>query len=416
MPSMMSQMFGGFDGSNMGMNMNAMGAGAGFNNQNQYGGSWMAGQDTYNNNAYGNGGYGNQGGYNVSGNYNSMNDQSYANNDSHRGYGRQGFQNRRGRRGYYNGGYGRNNYNQMHQGNQYGYANQNGSTQQAYSSHHGGEKFSHVNGGSFSTGEQAAQGGATAEEAEAQMMKDLAPGGQHDFDEELGRRPSVDETMKSSPENAENAETSISSNFKGTIPIEATTEEATEANDHVDMAVADGEQTSDEKADFHEQPSLAAESAAATAATPDVTANDKEDFVESRGIEGDDGVADPTPQPIQTFISDEPRSRNAMPPPAPSMSVGPTLQGARGLGRPGGHMPSIASQIVEISPIESNGIGVVGAPTGPRALRQGLPNTGRSGWNPSSASNPAASESTRSDGRGRSRRQANKPNAINKGY
>ena len=405
MPSMMSQMFGGFDGSNMGMNMNAMNAGVGFNNQNQYGGSWMASQDAYNNNAYGNGGYGNQGGYNNSGNYNNMNDQAYANNDFHRGYGRQGFQNRRGRRGYYNGGYGRNNYNQTHQGNQYGYSNQQGSTQQMYQAHQS-EKFSNVNGGN-STADQVTQEGVTSEEAEAQMMKDLAPGGQHDFDEELGRRPSLDETMKNSSENAENADTSISSNFKGTIPIDATTEEATEANDRVDMAIADGEHTSNKKTDLDEH---SIQDVEPTAATADAATNENKEPVEPNGIEGDDGTPDPTPQPIQTFISDEPRSRNAMPPPVTSTSVGPVSQVARGFGRSSGQTTSIASPAIETPSVEPNGVGVgvVGAPTGPRALRQGLRNTGRSGWNPSSASNPPASESTRSDGRGRSRRYADR--------
>ena len=398
MPSMMSQMFGGFDSTNMGMNMNNMTAGMGFGNQNQFGGSWMTGQDSYNNNTFGNGGYDNQGGYNMSGNYNKMNDQAYANNDFHRGYGRAGYQNRRGRRGYYNGGYGRNNYNQMHQGNQYGYANQNGSMQQMYH-HQQNERSSNMNTES-SAGEQFAHSGVTAEEAEAQMLKDLAPGGQHDFDEELGRKASVDDTLKDSLDNAENADTSISSDSKETLPTEATVEEDSKANNHFDKALDNGEQISNEKAEYHENLALLEEP---TTATETLTIDQREELIEPQGVKGDDGMADPTPRPIQTFISDEPRPRNVMPPPASSTPVGLASQEAKTYSR-GGHAPSNASQLPDVPSVKPKGLGVVGAPTGPKALRQGRPNIGRSGWEHPNTNRTPVSESVGVEARGRSRR------------
>ena len=140
-PMTMSQgMYGGFGG--QGMGMNGMNMGMGFNNAGQgaFGGgfngqpaAWNAGQDKFNQNAYGgqagmggvdfgaNTGYG---GYNVpphQGNFNQMHQHQYPNNDFHHGHHGQGFQNRgRGRgRGYPNAGRGRGGYSQnFSQGNQ----------------------------------------------------------------------------------------------------------------------------------------------------------------------------------------------------------------------------------------------------------------------------------------------------------
>ena len=140
-PMAMSQgMYGGFGG--QGMDMNGMNMGMGFNaGHGAYGGfngqaaGWNAGQDKYNPNAYGNhangmgGDYGinaGYGGYNTpshQGNFNQMHHQQYPINDFQNGYNNQGFQNRgRGRgRGYYNNGRGRAGYNQVTQGAQTNY-------------------------------------------------------------------------------------------------------------------------------------------------------------------------------------------------------------------------------------------------------------------------------------------------------
>lgn len=400
MPSMMSQMFGGFDGSNMGMNMNAMNMGMGLNGQNQFGSPWMAGQDSYNNNSFGNGSFGNQGGYNMSGNNNQMNDQSYANNDFQRGHGRQGFQNRRGRRGYYNGGYGRNNYNQSYQGNQRGYANHNGPTQNLYP-HSQNEQLTNQNFESTTEG-QPAQSSMTAAEAEAQMMKELAPGGQHDFDEELGRKPSVDEDSKNAWVDTENADSSISPNSKETLPTEATVEQDVKANDGSESIVHD-EQQDCGKMILPDESFATVEKSANT--VPSETERQQQ-HSEAQGLEDLGEVADPTPRPIQTFISDEPRSRNVMPPPASTTSVGPASQfpGRVQSHSHGGRTPSDASQNTDIAVAEPKAVGVVGAPTGPRALRQGLRNTGRSGWGLAGSDKPIIPEPVGSDARGRSRR------------
>ena len=399
MPPMMSQMFGGFDGSNMGMNVNAMNMGMGMNGQNQFGGPWMGGQDSYNNNAFGNSGYGNHGGYKMSGNYN-MNDQAYANNDFQRGYGRQGFQNRRGRRGYYNGGYGRNNHNPVYQGNQQGYANQNASTQQLYPQ----PQHDQTANEDRASGEQLAPREVTAEEAEAQMMKELAPGGQHDFDEELGRKSSVDETSKVVLERSENADTSNSSDPKETLPTEATIENASDGHDDGEKAKIQEESDEDLRPDSAGS-YAPAEYSNESVSIPNVAA---ESFFQKDTDWGGDEDADSAPQPIQTFISEEPRSRNFMPPPSPITSVGPTTlypQDVRGQNR-SGQPPSYPQKGIDNQPFESKGLGVEGAPTGPKALRQGLPNTGRSGWEHANVK-PTASESVASEDGGRPRRYAN---------
>ena len=150
-PMTMSQgMYGGFGGHGMGMN--GMNMGMGFNNAGQgaFGGgfngqpaAWNAGQDKFNQNAYGgqagmgggdfgaNTGYG---GYNVpphQGNFNQMHQHQYPNNDFHHGHHGQGFQNRgRGRgRGYPSAGRGRGGYSpSFPQGNQ----NQNQTNYEAF--------------------------------------------------------------------------------------------------------------------------------------------------------------------------------------------------------------------------------------------------------------------------------------------
>ena len=133
-PMMMSQMFGGFGGPGMGMNgMNGMNMGMGFNSgQGAFGGfngqtnGWMSGQENFNANAFGaNGAFG-QGGFHMpshQGNFNHMNQQQYPNNDFQQGYNRTGHnpRGRRGRGGFHAGrGYGHQN---MHQGNPNGSAN-----------------------------------------------------------------------------------------------------------------------------------------------------------------------------------------------------------------------------------------------------------------------------------------------------
>ena len=127
-------MYGGLGGQGMGINGMDMGMGLGFDaTQGAFGGfagqpaSWNAGQDNYNQNAYGghangmagdfgsNAGYGGSHVFSHQGNYNQMHQQQYPHHvNSQNGSNSQGFQNRgRGRRGGYDRGRGRGNYHHM---------------------------------------------------------------------------------------------------------------------------------------------------------------------------------------------------------------------------------------------------------------------------------------------------------------
>lgn len=131
-PMTMAQgMYGGFAGQDF-SGMNGINTGMGFpNGQGAYGGyngqpgAWNAGQDAFNQNAYGtmSGGFGAQSGYSdysmsPQGNFNNVHQQQYPNNDynsGHNGYAYQGRGRGRGR-GYYNAGRGRGAFNQSHTG------------------------------------------------------------------------------------------------------------------------------------------------------------------------------------------------------------------------------------------------------------------------------------------------------------
>ena len=403
MPQMMSQMLGGLDGSNLGMNINGMnmnpmsmgmGMGMGPNTQNQYGGNWMAGQNSYNH-AYGGGAYGNQGGYKMSGNYN-INDQ-YQNNEFQRGYGRQGYQNRRGRRGYYNGGSSRNNYNQSYQGPQDGFTNQQGAASQPYRS----QSFERPSTGNVEvTSNEQSTRGISAEEAEAQILKELAPGGEHDFDEELGRKPSIDGNVKEVPDREDNAETSISSDSKETLPTEASAEEAPQAAD--DPAEKSGSEEKPTLGNRPDEEECPPPTETLTASPVAAAVSQQEQAIQD--VEGAHDATKPSPQPIQTFISDEPRSRNTMPPPRSGNSTSQALEYPPDNSRyyRGDRTPILNSHTPNIIDSEPKGLGVVGAPTGPRALRQGQSNVIRNGWD--SYDRGPTSEPDNNNSRGRSTR------------
>ena len=131
-PMTMAQgVYGGFAGQDF-SGMKGMNGGMGFpNGQGLFGGyngqpgAWNAGQNAFNQNAYGafQGGYGAQSGYSdysmsPQGNFNNVHQQQYQNSDynsGHNGYGYQGRGRGRGR-GYYGSGRGRGGYNQSHAG------------------------------------------------------------------------------------------------------------------------------------------------------------------------------------------------------------------------------------------------------------------------------------------------------------
>ena len=376
----------GMNGMNMGMGFDAgQGAFGGFNGQPA---AWNAGQNKFNQNAYGghagmggsgdfgaNAGYG---GYNMpphQGNYNQMHHHQYPNNDFHHGHHGQGFHNRgRGRgRGYQYAGRGRGGYNQVSQGNnltnnepfyqqispqitrrgspQYGEKQEQPAQSQ--------QDQADTEGQQDTTPDDA----AAALTAAAQLNKELAPG---DADDD-----------------AENSTT-----------VPAKEEEAPVPNGP---------------------------------AVPDTTALDQPNPEVEPAKDGQKSA------PINSFISDD-RSKSdvavaenkttvptsMMPPPSPIIPTGPaadqsmdTSPRGRGAGRGfhGGahyravsqgrgsgcipnnnfhhvqHPPAVVKPLV---PPVVQGLGVEGAPKAPKALREGQPNTGVKGFSIAGRASAAA--------------------------
>ena len=210
-------MYGGYGG--QGMGMNGMNMNMGFDaGQGAYGGfngqpaAWNAGQAKFNQNSYGgqasmgggdygaNSGYG---GYNMpqhQGNFNQVHHHQYPNNDFHHGHHGPGFQNRgRGRgRGYFNSGRGRGGYHQYNQYNQGQVGNL--SDQESFPQDAQNEitrRGSPVYGPTQDRPEQQdkAQDQPTSKTedtndiaaAQAQLEKELAPGGAVEDDAERSR-------------------------------------------------------------------------------------------------------------------------------------------------------------------------------------------------------------------------------------
>ncbi|KAK4692645.1 hypothetical protein P7C71_g4597, partial [Lecanoromycetidae sp. Uapishka_2] len=391
-PSMMSQgMYGGFGG--QGMGMNGMNMGMGFDaGQGAFGGgfngqpSWNAGQNKFNQNAYGGqagsdfganaGSYG--AGYNMppqhQGNFNQMtHHQNYSNNDFYHGHHGQGFQARgRGRgRGYQNYGRGRGGYNQFNQYNQAAqgnYANNDGFHQQTPSevtrrgSPQYGEKLEQpLQQHQDPTNEGSQQTGVAADilTAEEQMNKELNPG---DADDDMPD-PALQPLIR---------------------------EDAVVLTEPVVPEIKEPEQ----------------------AETADKPAEENQE----------------KPAPIESFVPDEDAQavvpvldNNAvttptmLPPPGPSIPTGPAARysgdvpldtsprgrgAGRGyfrgndfragsMGRGSGYISNTSAPRAQqftspvkpiVLPVEPKGLGVEGAPKGPKALREGAPNNGVKGF------------------------------------
>ncbi|KAL8870157.1 MAG: hypothetical protein Q9174_003735 [Haloplaca sp. 1 TL-2023] len=380
----MQAMYGGFGGSGVGMTgMNAgmgfpggQGWNGGFNGQP---GGWMSGQDKYNQNAYGGqangmggdfGGNAGYAGYNMpshQGNFNQMNHHQFPNNDFQSGYHGQGYSNRgRGRgRGYSYASRGRGGYDQVMATNQTNHdsfhhekppqdSHQEGSHSQ-YTQHQD-EAVKDANSES-----DTKQNENTSE----QLAKEFAPG---DADE--GPIDPATTALEETPiTQYQNGDADQSSKSDAAPPVSA----------------------ADAELEHHPDP-------------PGQNQQEK-------------------PAPIQTFVPDEqtqadsahPASASSMmPPPSPAV-VQPTpyssvvdssydystrgrgsgrgfsrpatdFRGAgRGRGAPGylpngnsshGLTGSVSTPAAAAAPIVPLGTGVEGAPTGPKAMREGLPNTG----------------------------------------
>lgn len=418
-PMAMSQgMYGGFGA--QGMGMNGMNVGLGFNaGQGAFGGfngqpaAWNAGQDKFNQNAYGhstgmagdfgaNAGYG---GYNMpqhQGNFNQMHHQ-YQNNDFQNGYNGSGFHTRgRGRgRGYSNAGRGRGGFNQVNAGNQANY-----------------EPFHH------------------------QVPQQIAK--QSSFQQQL-------------PVEAEKSQENLPQAAEG--PQNTNSEKINE------------EKLADEQLSKELDPGDADDTADAISINPsDHPIVDKSDVVHTEPLESvshhdESDQKDPAPNPekedkpapIATFISSDVRESESsqlqstksdpssmMPPPAQVVPAGPAAlyfndqpqdYGPRGRGAGRGsyrgsadyrggvrgrgssfHSNSIVIQPIPIQPIpvvelpiippsEPKGLGVEGAPKAPKALRDGLPNTGiRGGRGFSIIGRASTATQSRPSGHTRSRR------------
>ncbi|KAL8717333.1 MAG: hypothetical protein Q9225_005408 [Loekoesia sp. 1 TL-2023] len=390
MQAMSQGMFGSFGGPGMGMNgMNAgmgfpagQGWNVGFNGQP---GSWMSGQDKFNQNAYGghangmggdfgaNAGYA---GYNMpshQGNYNQMNHQQFPNHDFHNGYHGQGFHNRgRGRgRGYPYASRGRGGYNQVMPGNQTNhepfhqqYPSQLAHPEGTYPQH---SQQPHEAEDALvdEFGRDKTKHTETEAATDEQIARELAPG---DADE--------------SPE----------------APVAAASEEAKVSTD------SNGEPRKTPVED--------------AAQLPDPGKHDAD-------AERQTQQQETKPAPIETFVSDEQLQAEPTPPtsaingnammPPPTLPIPQAPQSSsqvevshehsargrglsrglprgpselRGTGRGRGSVyphEEITNRVRPgsqpapppvIAPIEPRGLGVEGAPKGPKAMREGLPNTG----------------------------------------
>ena len=379
----------GLNGMNMGMGLNpAQGAFGGFAGQPE---AWITGQDKFNPNAYGGhangmggdfGTHAGYGGYNMpsqQGNFNQMHQQQFPNNDFHNGYNGQGFQNRgRGRRGgYYNAGRGRGGYNQVNQANQANYEPfhhqippqlQQNSSQQA-------QQPQNLVNQEQQPSEETKQVPNTADTitsqaADEQMSKELNPGDEDD-------RPAPD---------AEPAK------------VDTDTALATEPHEII-------------------QDAQAAPAPAAAAPVDEVKVVETVEEVKPSPIET--FISGDHNQPVQTTISEVPKVQTPMlPPPSPAIPLGPAAhysqnhsqdyavrgrgsgrgfyRGASDIrggyrGRGSGPLPNGNSShsitnhsapLMEspaVIPVEPKGLGVEGAPKAPKALRDGLPNTGPRG-------------------------------------
>lgn len=424
MQAMSPSMFGGFGGPGMGMNGMNMGMGfptgqgmfGGFNGQP---GAWNAGQDKFNQNAYGGHANGmgsdfgaNAGftGYNMpqhhQGTYNQMNHHQFSNHDFQNGYYGQGFYNRgRGRgRGYYHATRGRGGYSQVNPGNQ---ANN--------------EPFHHQ-----LPPQVASQDSIQAQQSQQQQSQ---------------TQEAQPRDREAAPQTVQDAKTPNQA-AQVTGPEQATEEIASnDANKAIDaLTIASPPRNAVE----HEKETYGI----------GLEKPDRAEAASQQAVEGEEKV----PPPIETtVISELPKENDhnievlavapsgpssMLPPPSPlKTQTSPTAPLAeqsydyahrgRGLGRgifrgpsdfrgagrgrgtgvlPNGHTNHVSSnsQLTHVStipPSEPKGLGVEGAPTGPKAMREGLPNTGmRGGRGFSIIGRASAAVQPRPNGHARSRR------------
>lgn len=427
-------MYGGLG--SQGMGMNGMNVGMGFNaGQGVFGGfygqpaAWNAGQDKFNPNAFGGhstgmagdfGGNSGYGGYNMpqhQGNFNQIHHQ-YQNNDFQNGYNGQGFHTRgRGRgRGYHNAGRGRGGHNQVNAGNQSNY-----------------EPFHHQIPPPVAKPEpihqQTLSGAERAQDLGAEVVDDAekAPEAHIDPDEKVNDKLN----KKLGPEDSDD----VADANQKLVLTDGVLEDSTFSRGEPSMK--------DSAPDGQHQTDPAAPGSESTRLDKPLHTPEKQDQT----------------APIETFISDDVEEANpniipnsitatsstAMPPPTQPIPLGPAAQysgdhsqeyGSRGRGSGRGYFrgsseyrgalrgrgsslhsnlsiaaaatppqPAAAMEKVVITPTEPKGLGVEGAPKAPKALREGLPNTGiRGGRGFSIVGRAANGAQAHTNGQARSRR------------
>jgi len=422
-PMTMSQgMYGGFGGQGMGMNGMNMGMGFGAG-QGAYGGfsgqaaTWNGGQDKFNPNAFGghangmggdygaNAGYG---GFNMTphqGNYGQMHQQQYPNDNYQNGFNGQGYnQSGRGRgRGYSHTGRGRGGYGPAMQGNQ-------GKQEKNY------EPFHHQLPSQLlppSSSEQqqptpgVERGGKPNETdtktAEAESINhDLNPGGEDDDDAGASKTNAAPVTL---PEGDVSLHTTSDDNTSET-PVLVPASEATQQAEDFRPAPIET-MVSDDRAEADANPTQPIEEAAISPMTlmPPPTGpaaplgpaalykGDISQEFPGRGRGGGRGYFRGGPDFRGGF-----RGRGS----------GFMTNGIGASSAPNG-LSTPASDFPVVVPVEPKGLGVEGAPKAPKALREGLPNTGiRGGRGFSIVGRASVAAQGRSNGSRRSRRSVHR--------
>ncbi|KAL9047075.1 MAG: hypothetical protein Q9214_000256 [Letrouitia sp. 1 TL-2023] len=422
MQAMSQSMFGGFGGPGMGMNGMNMGMGfptgqgmfGGFNGQP---GVWNAGQDKFNQNAYGghaNGMGGDFGanagytGYNIpqhhQGTYNQMNHQQFSNYDFQNGYYGQGFYNRgRGRgRGYHHASRGRGGYSQVNPGNQ---ANN--------------EPFHHqlppqVTSQDSTQAQQSQQQQHQTQEAQPRDAQ-VAPQALQDA------KTKNQAVQVAGPE--QSSEEIASSNVNKGIDALTVASPPRNAVDH-EKETQDGIGLEEpDRAEAASQQVVKGEEKAPPLIETTVIRelpkeNDHETAVPAVAPSGPSSML-PPPSPLKSQASPTaPLAEQSYDYASRGRGGGRGIfRGTgdfRGAGRGRGtgilpntnHVPSNSqpSHVPTIPPSEPKGLGVEGAPTGPKAMREGLPNTGmRGGRGFSIIGRASTAVQPRSNGHARSR-------------
>ena len=454
----MSAMYAGFGGQGMGMGMNgmngmngmSMGMGynagqaafGGFNGQND---AWSAGQNNYYPNAYANangmgGDFGAQSGfsgYNVpshQGNYNQMNNhQQFSHNDYQSGYQGQGYQGRgrgRGRRGGYEyhsrgdySGRGRGNYNHM-QGHGYQSSHHNQGNYDAF--HHQVPPQSHPNSSSEPVhsdrlnqmGRDAVSKDAyqnlppesaeSARAAEERMMNELNPG---DADDDDRPPPRVREPL---PTAADIAAT------QGIV--QASTPPENEDSKLTEDTQVNAESKEDEK---EVEPAME-DAKPAPIETYISTENDLDERLPAQPVRDEpvpESVAMPPPSaPLgpaghytqETYPEPAGRGRGYSRGYRGSPEVARPYRGRGGSYLPNGTGSHISQSLTSLTltngvsnhvppAVEPKGVGVEGAPTGPKALREATSATANKGGRGFSIVGRAAAARTKSISTARSR-------------